>query len=401
MFRSLEGRDYFFQWDTEQYLEVMDYDITEVHFSTSLYGKALVCEVKQQGNLRLVKIPNILLQDTYDIKVFAVCDCYTRGSTVFEVKPREKPEDYIYTETEVKRYEDLEARIEELENKGDAVSSVNGKTGEVELKAADVGAVSTTGGTINGTLSIGSTTATNMYSVNIRKKVNDTQYVTGSLAMNGSNLRIQNSLSTRKTTGTGASYSTETNAINIGEDNTSVSKPILFTTTDAKADTRESLSVYSKAEVDTAITAATKVNKFELIEEITIAEEIESVVRDNLGLTALYVDIKSIDAGVTSSMNIYIVTNDSTIYHTYLSNLYESGKAKDSRTYFQLGKSGLVKLISTIQEVNETRETATATIREYCGVRDTEGINVNKVTITNPSNPFKVGTNIKIWGVKA
>lgn len=125
MFRILDGRSFFYQWDKDQQLEVMDYDITEVHFSTQVSEKALVCEVKQQDGKRVVDVPNILLQDTWDIKVYACCDCYTRGATIYEVKPKEKPEDYIYTETEVKTYDDLEKRIEEIENKSLTQDNLN------------------------------------------------------------------------------------------------------------------------------------------------------------------------------------------------------------------------------------------------------------------------------------
>lgn len=135
MFRILDGRTYFFQWDTEQKLEVMDYDITEVHFSNQVSEKALVCEVKQQDGKRVVDVPNILLQETWDIKVYACCDCYTRGATIYEVKAKEKPDDYVYTETEVKRFDDLEERLETVE---DRVETVENKAAATENKVETV-----------------------------------------------------------------------------------------------------------------------------------------------------------------------------------------------------------------------------------------------------------------------
>lgn len=118
MFRIVDGRTHFFQWDLNQQIEVMDANVTEIHYSTRITSKALVCEVKTVDNKRVADVPNILLQDTWDLKVYAVCDCYTREATIFEIKPKEKPEDYVYTETEIKRYDDLEERITALENGG-------------------------------------------------------------------------------------------------------------------------------------------------------------------------------------------------------------------------------------------------------------------------------------------
>lgn len=118
MFRILDGRKHFYQWDINQQLEVLNNEILEVHYSTQIYKDALVCEVKEKDGKRVVDVPNILLQDTWDLKVFACCDCYTIGATIFEIKAKPKPEDYVYTETEIKRYDDLEKRIDNLEQGG-------------------------------------------------------------------------------------------------------------------------------------------------------------------------------------------------------------------------------------------------------------------------------------------
>jgi hypothetical protein len=118
MFRIVDGRTHFYQWDTNQQLEVLDTTITEVHFSTMVLVKALVCEVREENGKRIVDVPNILLQGTWDLKVYGTCDCYTHAATIFEVKAKEKPENYVYTETEIKRYDDLEERISALENGG-------------------------------------------------------------------------------------------------------------------------------------------------------------------------------------------------------------------------------------------------------------------------------------------
>lgn len=79
---------------------------------------SLVCEVYQENGKRLVNVPNILLQDNWDLEVYAYCDNCTKYNDSFAVYKRSKPDDYIYTETEIKNYDDLKARIDEIERLG-------------------------------------------------------------------------------------------------------------------------------------------------------------------------------------------------------------------------------------------------------------------------------------------
>ena len=113
MFNILDGREQFYQWDTNQKLIVKDSTITEVHFCNRTDDCALVCEVFTRGDDLLVNVPNILLQDNWPIRVYAYCSNYTKVSTTFKVLPRSKPADYVYTETEVKNWDALEARVNE------------------------------------------------------------------------------------------------------------------------------------------------------------------------------------------------------------------------------------------------------------------------------------------------
>ena len=103
MFKILDGREFFYQWDLNQKLIVEDDSINEVHFSNTTDGSSLVVEVDE---LRQASVPNILLQDYWDIRVYAYCSSgeskYTKVEEKFEVKKRSKPEDYIYTEEENK-----------------------------------------------------------------------------------------------------------------------------------------------------------------------------------------------------------------------------------------------------------------------------------------------------------
>jgi hypothetical protein len=118
MFRILDGRDCFYQWDSERKLIVLDKDITEVHFCNRSDTCSLVCEVYDADGMRLVNVPNILLQDDLRINVYAYDKQYTKHSQCYKVIRRTKPAAYVYTETEIKRYDNLEARLSALEKNG-------------------------------------------------------------------------------------------------------------------------------------------------------------------------------------------------------------------------------------------------------------------------------------------
>lgn len=113
MFKIFNGREAFYQWDLNQKLIVNDNTINEVHFCNRTDDCSLVCEVYEADGLRLVNVPNILLQDTFAVKVYAVCEDYTKLCATYKVLARTKPADYVYTETEVKTWEALEKKIEE------------------------------------------------------------------------------------------------------------------------------------------------------------------------------------------------------------------------------------------------------------------------------------------------
>lgn len=106
-----DGREYFWQWDIDREMVVDDPAITELHFCNGRSECSLVCEVK---NGRAC-VPNILLQTAGNIRVYGYVDDHTGTVKVYRVMPRTKPEDYVYTETEVKRYDALEERLTALE----------------------------------------------------------------------------------------------------------------------------------------------------------------------------------------------------------------------------------------------------------------------------------------------
>jgi hypothetical protein len=118
LFKIYDGRSQFYQWDIDRKLIVEDATINEVHFCNRTDECSLICEVYDLDGLRVADVPNILLQDNWRINVYAYDTNYTKHSEVFEVVKRSKPADYIYTETEIKNYDDLAARVDEIEKNG-------------------------------------------------------------------------------------------------------------------------------------------------------------------------------------------------------------------------------------------------------------------------------------------
>lgn len=115
MTELLKGKTEYYQWDTDQRLIVEDITVKEVHFCNGTQDCALICEIYEEGEQRFVDIPNILFQNALPIKVYICDDCCTKFYTTFTVKHRSKPADYVYTETEVKNWDEFYKRLDELE----------------------------------------------------------------------------------------------------------------------------------------------------------------------------------------------------------------------------------------------------------------------------------------------
>ena len=111
IFKIADGREYFYQWDIDRQLIVSDPTITEVHFCNRTDVCSLVVEVVDG----VANVPNKLLQSGFNVRVFGYDGKATMHEATFEVKARTQPTDYVYTETEIKRYSDLEKRIDEME----------------------------------------------------------------------------------------------------------------------------------------------------------------------------------------------------------------------------------------------------------------------------------------------
>ena len=139
----------FYQWDTERKLIVNDNTCDKVYFSNDGMEMALTCNIYEVDGVRMVNVPNIILQDAKPLKVhLSMVDNDGRLTTYYEafhVAPRKKPNGYVYTETETFDYEYLDERLKSLE-KANVVMNVNGvcpnEEGAVHITAKDIGALS-------------------------------------------------------------------------------------------------------------------------------------------------------------------------------------------------------------------------------------------------------------------
>ena len=117
MIRLYDGRTELFQWDIDRKIIVDTEGADEVHFCNGSSDSSLVARVYDEEGLKVANIPNILLQNNFNIKAYVYCEgCYTREMAVFKVTSRTRPEDYVYTETEVLRYIKLDNDIRDIQD---------------------------------------------------------------------------------------------------------------------------------------------------------------------------------------------------------------------------------------------------------------------------------------------
>ena len=121
MFLIEDGRSQFYQWDLNRRLIIEDQEITQVHFCNRTDECSLVCDAYTENGIRLVDVPNVLLQTNWRINVYAFDKEYTKHNAVFTVVARTKPADYVYTETEVHTWNELNEKIEAV---GDVSAAV-------------------------------------------------------------------------------------------------------------------------------------------------------------------------------------------------------------------------------------------------------------------------------------
>lgn len=121
----IEGsRDALYQWDLNQRIVLTDIKVgTEVHFSDS-HDTEEECPVLlsyEENGVIYANVPNVFLQKSGIIYVYIYIQeenkAWTEHYAEILVLPRKKPSDYVYTETEVRDWETLSKRIEEVNEK--------------------------------------------------------------------------------------------------------------------------------------------------------------------------------------------------------------------------------------------------------------------------------------------
>lgn len=132
------GKSRIYQWDRDITITITEPEnVPEVHFKWG--GKAVPLPVTDQQ----VAIPPELMQLPNSIVFWAYEPDHTMDVATVPLETRPKPADYVYTPTEIRTWEQLDARIEALEKGGSVagVSSVNGQTGAVTITAEGLGAL--------------------------------------------------------------------------------------------------------------------------------------------------------------------------------------------------------------------------------------------------------------------
>ena len=112
---ELIGVDRLTQWDVGRQINV-DKDVDMVHFSNRPYGYSKNVKVMDG----VADVPDMFLTSCAPLRVWAYVGDFEKGYTkiekIYEVKPKNRPEDYIYTPEEVKTWEKLQSEIGDLAN---------------------------------------------------------------------------------------------------------------------------------------------------------------------------------------------------------------------------------------------------------------------------------------------
>lgn len=118
-FKMVTGKNCFYQWDTDQILVAENAgDCLAVHFCRKNDPAALVCRIRTENGKQIVDVPNELLQTAGMITAYLMAEDRTCYAQSFPVLPRAKPADYVYTQTEVLSYQQLDQRLQALEGEG-------------------------------------------------------------------------------------------------------------------------------------------------------------------------------------------------------------------------------------------------------------------------------------------
>lgn len=113
----LEAGEYLTQWDKDQRVVMTDApEGVKVHFASNMDREgAYVVRPYTEDGATYADIPNIVLTHAGIVNVYIYADGRTIYAWHMAVRKREKPADYVYTETELLTWEALDERIKKLE----------------------------------------------------------------------------------------------------------------------------------------------------------------------------------------------------------------------------------------------------------------------------------------------
>ena len=113
-------KDGLYQWDLDQRFIVTNPEIDEVHYYSSQKEGVLRCLVYTESDTRYANIPNIILQKSGHFRAYVCSGDNTITQYQFTILPKPKPDDYVYTETEVYRIEEvIEEKLLEAKESGE------------------------------------------------------------------------------------------------------------------------------------------------------------------------------------------------------------------------------------------------------------------------------------------
>ena len=128
-----------YQWDTGREVKITTAGATEAHFAVADSQRALVAPIEDG----VAAVPASLLTVGRTLAVWASDGRETLERAVFRVFPRARPDDYIYTDDEVKTWADVEAWVrEQLSHAGEpgtkwytgnGAPAIGGRVGDLYL----------------------------------------------------------------------------------------------------------------------------------------------------------------------------------------------------------------------------------------------------------------------------
>lgn len=116
IFKIYDGRTYFWQWDTNQKLIVLDDTITEVQFSNRDMNHSITKCVYEKNGVKMCDIPDTILQLPKNLVAYAYADGATVKCVKFAVMKRPIPEGYVAGQTE-----DIEDKLTQIDIRLDAL----------------------------------------------------------------------------------------------------------------------------------------------------------------------------------------------------------------------------------------------------------------------------------------